>query len=34
LKDVGIVEDLRNSGLEEDTDDWANVDDFKWLGVV
>jgi hypothetical protein len=34
LKYVGIEEDLRDSGLEEDTGNWANVDDFKWLRAV
>ncbi|WVZ75035.1 hypothetical protein U9M48_023131 [Paspalum notatum var. saurae] len=30
----GIEEDLRESGLEEETGNWANVDDFKWLRAV
>uniref|UniRef100_A0ACD5ZD77 Uncharacterized protein n=1 Tax=Avena sativa TaxID=4498 RepID=A0ACD5ZD77_AVESA len=34
LRYVGIEEDLRDSGLEEDTGNWANVDDFKWLRAV
>jgi hypothetical protein len=29
LKYVGIEKDLRNSGLEDDTVNWANVDDFE-----
>ncbi|KAL6634561.1 hypothetical protein ACP70R_027232 [Stipagrostis hirtigluma subsp. patula] len=34
LKYDGIEEDLRESGLEEETGNWANVDDFKWLRAV
>ncbi|KQJ99892.1 tubulin-folding cofactor C [Brachypodium distachyon] len=34
LKYEGIEKDLRDSGLEEDTGNWANVDDFKWLRAV
>ncbi|CAM0945662.1 unnamed protein product [Alopecurus aequalis] len=34
LKYVGIEQDLRDSGLDEDTGNWANVDDFKWLRAV
>ncbi|XP_044982962.1 tubulin-folding cofactor C [Hordeum vulgare subsp. vulgare] len=34
LKYVGIEDDLRDSGLAEDTGNWANVDDFKWLRAV
>jgi hypothetical protein len=34
LKYVGIEEDLKDTGLEEDTGNWANVDDFKWLRAV
>ncbi|XP_065030481.1 protein transport protein SEC23 F-like [Musa acuminata AAA Group] len=31
----GIEEELRDSGLEEETGNWANVeDDFKWLRAV
>ena len=30
----GIDEELRDSGLREETGTWANVDDFKWLRVV
>uniref|UniRef100_J3LDU6 C-CAP/cofactor C-like domain-containing protein n=1 Tax=Oryza brachyantha TaxID=4533 RepID=J3LDU6_ORYBR len=30
----GIEEDLRDAGLEDDTGNWANVDDFKWLRAV
>ncbi|WVZ99346.1 hypothetical protein U9M48_044667 [Paspalum notatum var. saurae] len=30
----GIEEDLRESELEEETGNWANVDDFKWLRAV
>jgi hypothetical protein len=30
----GIEEDLKDSGLEEETGNWANVDDFKWLKAV
>uniref|UniRef100_A0A0E0K149 C-CAP/cofactor C-like domain-containing protein n=1 Tax=Oryza punctata TaxID=4537 RepID=A0A0E0K149_ORYPU len=34
LKYEGIGEDLRDAGLEEETGNWANVDDFKWLRAV
>jgi hypothetical protein len=34
LKYVGIEKDLRNSGLEDDTVNWANVDDFEWLRIM
>jgi hypothetical protein len=34
LKYVGIEKDLRNSGLEDDTVNRANVDDFKCLRVA
>ncbi|XP_062225994.1 tubulin-folding cofactor C-like [Phragmites australis] len=34
LKYEGIEEDLRESGLEEETGNWVNVDDFKWLRAV
>jgi hypothetical protein len=34
LKYDGIDEDLKESGLEEETGNWANVDDFKWLRAV
>ncbi|XP_020588423.1 tubulin-folding cofactor C [Phalaenopsis equestris] len=30
----GIDEELRNSGLDEETRNWANVDDFLWLRAV
>lgn len=30
----GIKEELGDSGLEEDTGNWANVDDFRWLKSV
>ncbi|CAN6278850.1 unnamed protein product [Urochloa humidicola] len=30
----GIDKDLKESGLEEETGNWANVDDFKWLRAV
>ncbi|XP_010926301.2 tubulin-folding cofactor C [Elaeis guineensis] len=30
----GIDEDLKDSGLGEETGNWANVDDFKWLRAV
>ncbi|KAJ3673747.1 hypothetical protein LUZ60_005739 [Juncus effusus] len=30
----GIDEELRESGLGEETGNWANVDDFKWLRNV
>jgi hypothetical protein len=30
----GIEEDLKDSGLEEETGNWANVDDFKWLKAM
>ncbi|KAL5208609.1 hypothetical protein ABZP36_033044 [Zizania latifolia] len=34
LKYRGIEDDLRDAGLEEETGNWANVDDFKWLRAV
>ncbi|OEL24541.1 Tubulin-folding cofactor C [Dichanthelium oligosanthes] len=34
LEYEGIETDMRESGLEEETDNWANVDDFKWLRAV
>ncbi|KAG8071055.1 hypothetical protein GUJ93_ZPchr0006g45064 [Zizania palustris] len=34
LKYKGIEDDLRDAGLEEETGNWANVDDFKWLRAV
>jgi tubulin-specific chaperone C len=34
LKYEGIQEDLKDSGLDEETGNWANVDDFKWLRAV
>ncbi|XBH87384.1 hypothetical protein VPH35_074851 [Triticum aestivum] len=34
LKYEGIEDDLRDSGLAEDTGNWVNVDDFKWLRAV
>ncbi|KAH0915798.1 hypothetical protein HID58_030244 [Brassica napus] len=30
----GIEEDLKMAGLEEETESWANVDDFLWLRAV
>ncbi|PKU66737.1 tubulin-folding cofactor C [Dendrobium catenatum] len=30
----GIDKDLSDSGLEEETRNWANVDDFRWLRAV
>ncbi|XP_057416661.1 tubulin-folding cofactor C [Lotus japonicus] len=30
----GIEEDLRGAGLDAETGNWANVDDFKWLRAV
>ncbi|CAN7082525.1 hypothetical protein Bca4012_081096 [Brassica carinata] len=30
----GIEEDLKTAGLEEETESWANVDDFLWLRAV
>ncbi|KAK1264164.1 Tubulin-folding cofactor C [Acorus gramineus] len=30
----GIERDLRDSGLEDETENWANVDDFRWLRAV
>ena len=30
----GIEEDLKDSGLDEETGNWANVDDFRWLRAV
>lgn len=30
----GIKEELEDSGLEKDTGNWANVDDFRWLKSV
>ncbi|XP_057970629.1 tubulin-folding cofactor C [Malania oleifera] len=30
----GIEQDLQDSSLEEETGNWANVDDFKWLRAV
>ncbi|KAL9689462.1 hypothetical protein QQ045_009848 [Rhodiola kirilowii] len=34
LQYEGIDGDLKESGLEEETDNWSNVDDFKWLRAV
>ncbi|RLM80401.1 tubulin-folding cofactor C [Panicum miliaceum] len=34
LKYDGIDVDLKESGFEEETGKWANVDDFKWLRAV
>lgn len=34
MKYEGIEEDLKDSGLDEETGNWANVDDFKWLRAV
>ncbi|XP_057500478.1 tubulin-folding cofactor C [Actinidia eriantha] len=30
----GIERDLRDANLEEETGNWANVDDFRWLRAV
>ncbi|KAM7261822.1 hypothetical protein ACFE04_020899 [Oxalis oulophora] len=30
----GIDEDLKNANLDEETGNWGNVDDFKWLRAV
>ncbi|MED6174587.1 hypothetical protein PIB30_070409 [Stylosanthes scabra] len=30
----GIEEDLRGAGLDAETGNWGNVDDFKWLRAV
>lgn len=30
----GIEKDLKDSNLDEETGNWANVDDFKWLRAV
>ena len=30
----GIERDLREANLEEETGNWANVDDFRWLRAV
>ncbi|EOA16921.1 hypothetical protein CARUB_v10005145mg [Capsella rubella] len=30
----GIEEDLKTAGLDEETNNWANVDDFRWLRAV
>lgn len=30
----GIEEDLKTAGLEEESKNWANVDDFRWLRAV
>lgn len=30
----GIERDLKESNLEEETGNWANVDDFRWLRAV
>lgn len=34
LQYEGIDGDLKESGLNEETDNWGNVDDFKWLRAV
>lgn len=34
LRYVGIEEDLTEAGLEEENENWGNVDDFKWLRAV
>ncbi|KAL5749267.1 hypothetical protein ACOSP7_023870 [Xanthoceras sorbifolium] len=34
LKYEGIGKDLAAAGLDEETGNWANVDDFKWLRAV
>lgn len=30
----GIEEDLRGAGLDAETGNWGNVDDFRWLRAV
>jgi len=30
----GVEEDLRDASLDEETGNWANVDDFRWLRAV
>ncbi|XP_018847038.1 tubulin-folding cofactor C [Juglans regia] len=30
----GVEEDLRGASLDEETGNWANVDDFRWLRAV
>lgn len=30
----GIEQDLKTAGLDEETQSWANVDDFLWLRAV
>lgn len=30
----GIEEDLRGADLDAETENWANVDDFRWLRAV
>ncbi|KAL2343066.1 hypothetical protein Fmac_004351 [Flemingia macrophylla] len=34
LRYEGIEEDLRGAGLDAETGNWANVDDFRWLRAV
>ncbi|GAV88549.1 TBCC domain-containing protein [Cephalotus follicularis] len=34
LEYQGIEEDLKKASLEEETGNWCNVDDFKWLRAV
>lgn len=34
LRYEGIEEDLRSAGLDAETGNWGNVDDFKWLRAV
>ncbi|KAH9603427.1 hypothetical protein KSS87_012632 [Heliosperma pusillum] len=34
LRYEGIENDLRESRLDEETENWANVDDFKWLRAL
>ncbi|KAL1366116.1 hypothetical protein HN51_014003 [Arachis hypogaea] len=34
LRYEGIEEDLRGAGLDAETGNWGNVDDFKWLRAV
>ncbi|KAK7260978.1 hypothetical protein RIF29_27281 [Crotalaria pallida] len=34
LRYHGIEDDLRGAGLDAETGNWANVDDFKWLRAV
>ena len=34
LRYEGIEEDLRGTGLDAETGNWSNVDDFRWLRAV